>query len=143
MYRPLRGRSHLNVLYDGVIMIIIAQSSRRELIRLPSSHTTVRTGPYTAVHDHYDLAHTISGRIDLSLSALLTIAPFVGCTGFRPDSSVLASDFLIGSSFLRLSVVIGFGSFLCFHVRAFIVLRRVTMPSADFCTVHGISPRLR
>ena len=32
-------------------------SSRRELT-LPSSHTTVRTDPYTAVHDHYDLIHT-------------------------------------------------------------------------------------
>ena len=34
------------------------QSGRREL-SLPSSHTTVRTGPYTAVHDYCDLASTI------------------------------------------------------------------------------------
>ena len=34
------------------------KSGRREL-SLPSSHTTVRTGPYTAVHDYCDLASTI------------------------------------------------------------------------------------
>ena len=58
----------------------------------------------------------LPGRNDSSFPALSTTAPYESGTRLSPDSSVLALDC---SSFLRLSVVIEVGSFLCFHVRAF------------------------
>ena len=56
-------------------------------MRLPSSHTTVRTDPYTAVHDHYDLACLLLGRKVVSISILSTIALFGSGTRLSLDSS--------------------------------------------------------
>ena len=128
--------AHLTHFFDNPFcpspakFLLIVLSSRREPKRLPSSHTTVRTEPYTAVHGHCDLAPAIFaiGIYPISSMTQFLSTRFIACVlailhgplllyaTFRASASLSPSSI---SRFLRVR-----GFFHCRH-RTSLTLRLI------------------
>lgn len=67
---------------------------------LPSSHTTVRTEPYTAVQDHYDLAPT---NVIIGVYPIASITLFERALCIPAVTAILHGSLLLFAQSLALS----------------------------------------